>query len=109
MAVTMTEAARERVRVLRAAPDVQGEWLRMGVRGGGCSGLSYVLDFVPSPDEKDKVFDLGDGVKVCIDRKSYLFLNGLQIDFEASLAKTGFVFKNPNASSSCSCGESFTI
>lgn len=109
MAVLMTEAAKGRVNVLKATPENVGEWLRIGVRGGGCSGLNYVLDFVPAPEEKDKTFDFGDGVKVCVDRKSYLFLNGIEVDFQESLVKTGFVFRNPNATSSCSCGESFTV
>jgi iron-sulfur cluster assembly protein len=108
MAVSISEAARERVNTLRAQPDSQGDWLRIGVRGGGCSGFSYFLDFVPSPESTDKIFEFGD-VKLCVDRKSYLFLNGMEVDFEQTLAKTGFVFKNPNASSTCSCGTSFTV
>jgi iron-sulfur cluster assembly protein len=108
MAVTISDAARERVTSLRAQPENQGEWLRIGVRGGGCSGFSYFLDFVGSPEATDKIFEFGD-VKLCVDRKSYLFLNGMEVDFEQTLVKTGFVFKNPNATSTCSCGTSFTI
>jgi iron-sulfur cluster assembly protein len=109
MALQITDAAKKRVAVLKAQPDSAGNWLRIGIRGGGCSGLSYFLDFVPGPDEKDKTFDFGDDVKICVDRKSYLFLNGIEVDFEEGLLKTGFVFKNPNATSTCSCGESFAV
>lgn len=109
MAIAMTEPARQRVAALRANPEHAGQWLRIGVRGGGCSGMSYFLDWVSGPDEKDKTFEFGPDVQICVDRKSYLFLNGIEVDFEETLVKTGFVFHNPNASSSCSCGESFSI
>ena len=109
MAVDLTEAAKRRVVELKTTGQATGSWLRIGIRGGGCSGLSYFLDFVEKPDEKDKTFDFGPDVQVCVDRKSYLFLNGIQVDWEHGLMKTGFVFKNPNATSSCSCGESFTV
>ncbi len=112
MAVELTEAAVKRVAYLKTQPDKKegdGEWLRIGIRGGGCSGLSYFLDFVPEPGDKDKTYDFGNDVKICVDRKSYLFLNGVTVDFEEGLLKTGFVFKNPQAASSCSCGESFSI
>lgn len=107
MAISMTEPAKQRVAVL--SEQHPGQWLRIGVRGGGCSGLSYFLDWVDLPDEKDKQFDMGPGVRVVVDRKSYLFLNGIEVDFQDSLVKTGFVFNNPHATSSCSCGESFTV
>ncbi len=109
MAVTLTESAVARVREINAK-DGSKPWLRLAVRGGGCSGLSYFLDFVEVPLEGDKSYELhGGDVKVCVDKKSYLFLNGTEIDFERGLLKTGFVFKNPLAVRSCSCGESFTI
>lgn len=82
--------------------------LRVGIRSGGCSGLSYFLEGVPAPEAADKVFDF-DGLRVCVDRKSYLFLNGTEIDWEQSLVKSGFVFNNPAAKRSCSCGESFAV
>ncbi len=108
MAITMTEAAAKRVASVKQKRQTPDHWLRVGIRGGGCSGLSYFIDFVEEPDEKDKRFDIG-GVSICVDRKSYLFLNGTEIDFEETLMKTGFVFHNPLASRSCSCGESFTV
>ncbi|MCB9763563.1 MAG: iron-sulfur cluster assembly accessory protein [Alphaproteobacteria bacterium] len=108
MALTLTPAAVDRVVELKKKRQTPDHYLRVGVRGGGCSGLSYVLDFVEEPGPKDKVFTFGD-VKVAVDRKSYLFVNGTEIDFVKGLMKTGFEFKNPLASGSCSCGDSFSI
>jgi len=110
MAVSMTDAAIKRVRTLckkRQTPDAV---LRVGVRGGGCSGLSYFMDFVDAPEEKDKLFEFGSpAIILAVDRKSYLFLNGTEIDFEQTMMKSGFQFNNPIAGRSCSCGESFTM
>ena len=110
MAVSMTDAAIKRVRTLckkRQTPDAV---LRVGVRGGGCSGLSYFMDFVDAPEEKDKLFEFGNpAITLAVDRKSYLFLNGTEIDFEQTMMKSGFQFNNPIAGRSCSCGESFTM
>jgi iron-sulfur cluster assembly protein len=108
MAISMTPKAIERARVLIAERDDAATWLRLGIRGGGCSGLSYFLDFVPTPEEKDKEFDF-EGLPVCVDRKSYLYLNGTEVDYEESLIRAGFVFTNPLAKRTCSCGESFTL
>ena len=110
MAVSMTEAAIKRVRTLKKKRQTPDAVLRVGVRGGGCSGLSYFMDFVEVPEEKDKMFEFGEPpVIVAVDRKSYLFLNGTEIDFEQTMMKTGFLFNNPVAGRSCSCGESFTL
>ena len=82
--------------------------LRVGVRGGGCSGFSYSLDLVEDePGESDEVLD-SHGVKILCDMKSYLYLNGTEIDFRDEVMGKGFVFKNPNATSSCGCGHSFS-
>ena len=108
MAITMTETAMNRLDILKKKRQTPGAILRLGVRGGGCSGLSYYMDLVEETQPRDKIFTFGSH-SVAIDRKSYLFINGSEIDFEKSLAKTGFVFNNPLASSSCSCGESFTL
>ena len=108
MAVTLTESACNRVRELRTKRGNHDLWLRLGVRGGGCSGFSYVIDLVDQPDDKDKTFEFED-VRVCVDRKSYLFINGIELDYEVDLIKQQFVFNNPQAKRSCSCGESFTI
>jgi iron-sulfur cluster assembly protein len=116
MAIELTDRARNRIRELAMKRQTPDHVFRIGVRGGGCSGLSYFVDFAPKPEEKDKVFEFGgdgDGneskVKVAIDRKSYLFLNGTIIDWKSELMKTGFEFTNPLAKTSCSCGESFTV
>ena len=82
--------------------------LRVGVKGGGCSGFSYMLDLVEEePGEQDEQFD-SQGVKIVIDMKSHLYLNGTEIDFRDEVMGKGFVFKNPNATSSCGCGSSFS-
>ena len=85
---------------------VQGG-LRLGVLGGGCSGLSYQFKFDTQPRPKDKVFDF-DGVHIFVDPKSILYLHGLTLDYKESLMQSGFVFENPNAKKSCGCGTSFT-
>lgn len=108
MAVELTTAAKARVRQLILEHDDGREWLRLAVRGGGCSGLMYHMDWVDTPTDGDKSFTFDD-VKVCVDKKSYLFLNGIELDFEDTLVKSGFVFRNPEAKRSCSCGESFTV
>jgi iron-sulfur cluster assembly protein len=106
MAIELTPRAVAHGRAMaeqKAAP-----WMRLGIRSGGCSGFSYFMDFVADPEPTDKQFEF-DGLKVCVDKKSYLFLNGVEVDFESSLVKTGFVFHNPAAKRSCSCGESFSL
>ncbi|MCB9683742.1 MAG: iron-sulfur cluster assembly accessory protein [Alphaproteobacteria bacterium] len=106
MALTLTGSAVNRGKELLV--EKNASWLRIGIRGGGCSGLSYFMDYVAEPEATDKQFEQ-DGLNVCIDRKSYLFLNGTEIDWEHSLVKSGFVFKNPDAKKTCSCGESFSL
>lgn len=89
--------------------DNKPEWgLRVGVKGGGCSGLEYTLAFDEKPGPADSVFDY-DGVKVYCDPKGYLFLNGMTLDFSTELLTGGFKFVNPNATKSCSCGTSFAV
>lgn len=110
MAITISEAAAERVRKLKKKRQTPEAILRVGVRGGGCSGLTYWLDLVDEPQAKDKVFEFGEQeVTIAVDRKSYLFVNGSELDFEKTMVKTGFVFRNPLANRSCSCGDSFTL
>src|SRR5205814_6309801 len=82
--------------------------LRVGVKGGGCSGFSYMLDLTEEPaGEMDEQLE-AHGVKILCDMKSYLYLNGVEIDFKDEVMGRGFVFKNPNATSSCGCGSSFS-
>ena len=109
MAITITEAALNRLDILKKKRQTPEAFLRIGVRGGGCSGLSYYMDLVDNPENKDRLFSFDNGHKIAVDRKSYLFLNRTEIDFQKTLVKTGFVFNNPLASRSCSCGESFTL
>ena len=108
MALTISDAATERVRTIMRKRQPPQAVLRVGVRGGGCSGLTYFMDMVAAPEAKDKVFEFGD-VIIAVDRKSYLFVNGSELDFEKSMVRTGFVFRNPLADRSCSCGDSFTL
>ena len=108
MAVQLTSSATQRVTAL-IEQDPARPWLRLAIRGGGCSGMSYVMEFVESPGERDKVFTFDDGIQVCIDRRSYLHLNGMEIDWEESLVSRAFRFNNPHATRTCSCGESFAV
>ena len=106
----ITDKAAENVNRFMEQEDKQGHVLRVGVKGGGCSGLSYVLQF--EGEERinplmDEVFEKS-GVRVVVDRKSLLFLAGTTLDFEDGLMGKGFTFKNPNARQSCGCGESFS-
>jgi iron-sulfur cluster assembly protein len=109
MAITITDSAINRLGLLKKKRQTPAAILRIGVRGGGCSGLSYFMDLVEQSEPKDKVFSFAEGHQVAVDKKSYLFLNGSEIDFQKTMVKTGFVFNNPLASRSCSCGESFTL
>lgn len=110
MAITISDAAALRVRTIKKKRQTPDAVLRVGVRGGGCSGLTYFMDLVESPEPKDKIFSFDDHeVTVAVDRKSYLFINGSELDFEKTMVKTGFVFRNPLSNRSCSCGDSFTL
>lgn len=108
MSITLTEtAAREISTIIKQQElDAAKIRLRVGVKGGGCSGFSYVLDLTESAKETDESFDQH-GVKIVCDPKSYLYLNGTTIDFKDEIMGRGFVFQNPNASTTCGCGSSF--
>ena len=96
----------EKIRAAIAREGVSGG-LRLGVLGGGCSGLSYQFKFAPEPRPRDFVFKFDD-VQVFIDPKSILFLDGMTLDWQDSLMQSGFVFQNPHATKSCGCGTSFS-
>jgi iron-sulfur cluster assembly protein len=81
--------------------------LRLGVQGGGCSGLSYNIRFDTQPRERDRIFQFGD-VRVFVDPKSFIYLSGMTLDYQETLMQQGFVFVNPNSSKSCGCGSSFS-
>ncbi len=107
MAITLTEPAAERVRKFL---DHRGNGLgvRLGVRTSGCSGMAYVLEFVDEAGSDDVVFE-DQGVKVIIDQKSLLYLDGTELDYGKEGLNEGFKFNNPNVKNECGCGESFTI
>ncbi|MDX2268569.1 MAG: iron-sulfur cluster assembly accessory protein [Bryobacter sp.] len=104
--IAVTPKAVEKIRQAFAKQGVTGG-LRLGVLGGGCSGLSYQFKFDTKARANDHVFDYDD-VKVFVDPKSMLFLKGMTLDYKESLMQSGFVFENPNAQKSCGCGTSFT-
>ena len=105
----MIEVTPKAVTKIRQAFEKQGVQggLRLGVLGGGCSGLSYQFKFDTKPRPTDKVFDY-DGVQVFVDPKSFIFLDGMTLDYQESIMQSGFEFHNPNAKKACGCGTSFT-
>ena len=107
MAIQLTPQAIEEAKRLMAKESRQGVGLRVGVKGGGCSGLSYFMDF-DQKKEKDMELDF-DGVKVLVDPKSDLYLNGTTLDYKDTLQEKAFRFINPNANKTCGCGESFSV
>jgi len=108
MAITITEEAKDKIRSLLKQRQTPDSYLRVGLYSGGCSGFMYKYEFSDHPPEKDKVFEFGD-VKICIDIKSYIFLNGMEIDYEEDLLKSGLVFNTPTAKRACGCGESVSF
>ncbi len=108
MAIEISEKAAAHIRTLAAQKGTPEGGLRLGVRGGGCSGLSYVIDWAERPSRLDQVIER-DGARLFVDPKSAVFLQGTVVDWQQSLMQTGFVFRNPNVKSACGCGESFTI
>jgi iron-sulfur cluster assembly protein len=107
MAISLSPSAVAQVRRVMKEQQLEDAFLRLGVRGGGCSGLSYNLEFDTELGKHDKQFDC-DGVKVVVDVKSYLYLNGATLDYVKQGLTGGFTFVNPNAKASCGCGTSFT-
>jgi len=109
--ISLTENAAEHAIEMMGEHDISPDssyGLRIGVESGGCSGMEYVLDIVDGPNANDRVFEVH-GVKVYCDPKSYLYLNGTELDYEQSMTGGGFTFENPNAKRSCGCGTSFTV
>ncbi len=105
--VTLTEAAVVEVKRLMDIQDLAEGGLRLGVKGGGCSGLSYTVNFDEKIGEFDTVCEQDD-VKVIVDAKSAIYLEGMQLDYQKDMVSGGFKFLNPNASKTCGCGESFS-
>jgi iron-sulfur cluster assembly protein len=109
MPITLSETAAREIKTIIKQQELPEEAtkLRVGVKGGGCSGFSYMLDLTEeTKTEADEEMD-SQGVKILCDMKSYLYLNGTEIDFKDEVMGRGFVFKNPNATSTCGCGSSF--
>ena len=108
--ITVSEKARVRLQELLEEQKLDREiyFLRVGVKGGGCSGLSYELGFDNIPQEGDNIVE-DNGVKIAVDKKSFLYLFGTELDFSDGLNGKGFQFINPNASRTCGCGESFAV
>ena len=107
MAIHLTEVAAQRVQGFLDSRG-KGIGLRLGVKTTGCSGLAYVIEFVDELQTDDAVFE-SKGIKVVVDPKSLIFLDGTEVDFSREGLNEGFQFKNPNAKDECGCGESFTI
>lgn len=109
MGVELSETAASEIKHICEQQKLELEkvYLRVGVKGGGCSGFSYLLDLTEQASENDERFQVH-GINVVCDPKSYLYLNGTQIDFKDEIMGRGFVFKNPNATSTCGCGSSFS-
>jgi iron-sulfur cluster assembly protein len=107
--VTITTAAAEYAKKRLAQRGTPDAAVRLGVRGGGCSGFSYVIEFADEPPrERDLVFEV-DGVRFFVDKKSFVYLAGSALDYEKTLVFQGFKFKNPQEASRCGCGHSFTV
>ena len=105
--ITVTENAQKRIHFLLKKHECEGG-LRLGVVGGGCSGMSYLFRLDPQPKTRDHVLEFGD-VRVYVDPKSYPYLDGLTLDFKETLMESAFVWNNPNVKSSCGCGKSFAV
>jgi iron-sulfur cluster assembly protein len=109
MSISLSERAVTEVKRIVSEQNLpEGTGLRVGVKGGGCSGFSYTLGFDDNQNPTDQLSEV-DGVQIMCDPKSFLYLNGTVVDFEDNLMGRGFKFTNPNASKSCGCGESFSV
>lgn len=108
--IKVSESAREKVIALMREEgfDAQADYVRVGVKSGGCSGLSYELTFDSKVGETDKVFE-DNAVRIIVDKKSFLYLVGTTLEYSGGLNGKGFVFNNPNAQRTCGCGESFSL
>lgn len=112
MSISITDRAAQRIKQIREEQKIDNDAiLRVGVVSGGCSGLTYDLEFDPDPDntdDEDQKFE-DKGIKLVVDMRSFLYLSGTELDYTDGLEGEGFHFHNPNANRTCSCGESFSI
>jgi iron-sulfur cluster assembly protein len=107
--ITVTENAKNHaLQLIREENHPTDSFIRVGVEGGGCSGLSYKLEFDSQKKEGDQLFE-DKGIKIVVDRKSFLYLVGTELEYTGGLNGKGFVFNNPNANRTCGCGESFSV
>ena len=109
MSIALTERAAQEVKTIveQQKLSLEDTYLRVGVKGGGCSGFTYSLDLTDVKNDQDEAFD-SFGITIVCDMKSYLYINGTVVDFKDELMGRGFVFNNPNATNSCGCGRSFS-
>lgn len=108
--ISVTESAVKQIESIKTSEQKSAEdLLRVNVKRGGCSGFSYKLDFDSNTNEKDKTIELKEGLKIVIDSQSLLYIMGMTLDFEGGLNGQGFVFSNPNATTTCGCGSSFAV
>ena len=107
MAITLTDAAAERVKTFLDNRG-KGIGLRLGIKTSGCSGMAYVLEFIDEISEGDEVFE-SHGLKIIVDAKSLLYIDGTELDYGKEGLNEGFQFNNPNVKDQCGCGESFTV
>jgi iron-sulfur cluster assembly protein len=107
--IQVTARAVQRIKIAIAKEGISPEegGLRLGVMGGGCSGLSYSIKFDTHPRERDRIYEF-DGVRIFVDPKSFIYLHGMTLDYEETLMRQGFNFINPNSTRSCGCGSSFS-
>ncbi|MBF8267706.1 MAG: iscA [Dehalococcoidia bacterium] len=108
MTITISEKAANKAREFARKENLQEFGLRVGVKGGGCSGLTYTLSIDPEAQPNDKVIE-ENGVRLFVDKKSYVFLAGTILDYSDGLNGKGFIFNNPNAKTTCGCGTSFSV
>ena len=107
--ITVNDTAKTKLEILRKESNYDEQYfVRVGVAGGGCSGLTYQLVFDNNLKPEDKIFE-DKGIKIVVDKKSFLYLIGTELQFSDGLNGKGFVFNNPNASRTCGCGESFAV
>jgi iron-sulfur cluster assembly protein len=105
--IQITETAAKKIRTLMQKQGIADGGLRVGVKGGGCSGLSYTFAWEREARLGDEVFEGADGAKIFVDKKSLLYLDGTVLDYDTNMISKGFVFNNPNAKTTCGCGSSF--
>jgi iron-sulfur cluster assembly protein len=105
----ISDNADKLIRKMTVKNGIPGGGLRIGIKAGGCSGLSYTFAWEAAPREGDHVFEGPEGSRVYVDPRSFRFLDGTTLDYDTSLVSKGFIFNNPNAKSSCGCGTSFSV